>query len=54
MNRLPMVCAPPLNVEADENLKINAPLLTEWLTEFLRDEIQRRRGFNQAGVGLSG
>jgi len=54
MNRLPMVCAPPLNVEADGNLRINAPLLTEWLIEFLRDEIQRRRGFTKAVVGLSG
>lgn len=54
MNRLPMICAPPLNVEADDNLKINEPLLAEWLIAFLRDEITRRRGFTKAVVGISG
>lgn len=54
MNRLPMVCAPPLDVEADDNLRINEPLLTEWLIAFLRDEIVRRRGFEKAVVGISG
>jgi NAD+ synthetase len=54
MNRLPMVCAPPLNIEANDNLEINAPLLAEWLTAFLRDEVTRRRGFTKAVVGLSG
>lgn len=54
MNRLPMVCAPPLDIEADDNLKVNEPLLTEWLVAFLRDEIVRRRGFDKAVVGISG
>ncbi|HZP80838.1 MAG TPA: NAD+ synthase [Chthonomonadaceae bacterium] len=54
MERLPIVCAPPLNVEADENLKVNEPLLAEWLIAFLRDEIVRRRGFTKGVVGLSG
>lgn len=54
MNRLPMVSAPPLEVESDANLEVNAPLLTEWLVAFLRDEITRRRGFHKAVVGLSG
>jgi NAD+ synthase len=54
MNRLPTVCAPPLDVEADENLRVNAPLLTEWLVAFLRDEITRRRGFDKAVLALSG
>lgn len=54
LKRLPIVGTPPLDVEADENLKVNEPLLTEWLIAFLRDEIQRRRGFDKAVVGLSG
>ena len=54
MNRLPVVCAPPLRVESDDNLKVNEPLLAEWLIAFLRDEIVRRRGFTKAVVGLSG
>ncbi len=52
--RIPMVSAPPLNVEADENLRVNEEMLTEWLISFLRDEIVRRRGFDKAVVGLSG
>ena len=54
MSRLPMVAAPPFDVEADENLRFNEPLLAEWLVAFLRDEIVRRRGFDKAVVGLSG
>lgn len=54
MNRLPVFCSPPVDSEADENLKVNEPLLAEWLVAFLRDEIVRRRGFNSAVVGLSG
>lgn len=49
-----MISAPPLDVEADENLHVNEELLTEWLISFLRDEIVRRRGFDKAVVGLSG
>ena len=54
MNPLPVISPPPLDIEADDNLKINAPVLTEWLIAFLRDEITRRRGFTKAVVGLSG
>jgi NAD+ synthase len=54
MIRLPVLSAPPLNIEADDNLQVNEPLLTEWLIAFLRDEIVRRRGFDKAVVGLSG
>ena len=54
MSTLPVISPPPLNIEADDNLKINAPILADWLTEFLKDEITRRRGFTQAVVGLSG
>jgi len=54
VNRLPIVCAKPLDIEADENLRINEPLVAEWLVAFLRDEIVRRRGFDKAVVGISG
>jgi NAD+ synthetase len=54
MNRLPVMRARPVAVEADDNLRVNEPLLTEWLIAFLRDEIVRRRGFTKAVVGLSG
>src|SRR5437762_10913935 len=54
MNRLPVMCAKPLEIEADDNLRINEPLLAEWLIAFLRDEIVRRRGFREAVVGVSG
>lgn len=52
--RLPIITASPLDVEADDNLAINAPLLTDWLVSFLKDEITRRRGFDKAVFGLSG
>lgn len=54
MNRLPTITAPPLDAEVDANLKINEPMLAEWLIAFLRDEIVRRRGFDKAVVGISG
>ncbi len=54
MNRLPLRCADTYNIDSDEHLAINAPMLEEWLIEFLRDEIIRRRGFKKAVVGVSG
>src|SRR2546423_4413412 len=51
---LPVISAPPFDLQSDANLEINAPLLAEWLIAFLRDEITRRRGFGKAVVGLSG
>jgi NAD+ synthetase len=38
----------------DERLKINAPLVADWLTRFLRDEVTRRRGIARVVLGLSG
>ncbi|MCS7309991.1 MAG: NAD(+) synthase, partial [Armatimonadetes bacterium] len=49
-----VIRAPERNHDAEELLRINAPLVTEWLVEFLRDEMIRRRGFHRAVVGLSG
>ena len=54
MKRLPVIKATPRVPTVEEALKINAPLVANWLTEFLRDEIVRRRGFHKAVVGLSG
>lgn len=36
------------------HLAINQPLMAEWLADFIRDELVRRRGFANAVVGLSG
>ncbi len=54
MTRLPIISAPVLDVESDDNLKVNVELLTDWLVAFLQDEITRRRGFKTAVVGVSG
>ncbi len=35
-------------------LAIDAALTRRWLVEFIRDEVQRRRGFSQVILGLSG
>ncbi len=36
------------------HLEIDPALTRRWLVEFLRDEVQRRRGFERAILGLSG
>jgi NAD+ synthase (glutamine-hydrolysing) len=46
---------PPAPTESSTDPLIIDPELTRrWLVEFLRDEIQRRRGFEKVVVGLSG
>ena len=35
-------------------LDVNAPLVADWLVEFLRDECVRKRGMRVAVIGLSG
>lgn len=40
--------------DSDKPLQLNLPLVADWLAEFLRDELVRRRGFQNAVVGLSG
>jgi len=54
MRHLPVIKATPVVPSVDEVLRINPVLVAEWLTEFLRDEVVRRRGFHRAVVGLSG
>ena len=43
-----------LDPTGDEALAINEALVTDWLVDFIRDELVRRRGFKNAVVGLSG
>lgn len=52
--RLPILRAPAADPESDADLKINEPVLAEWLIAFLRDEVVERRGFEKAIVGISG
>ena len=44
----------PQRPSAAAPLAIDPDLTRKWLVEFLRDEIQRRRGFDHAVIGLSG
>ncbi|MCL6534251.1 MAG: NAD+ synthase [Armatimonadetes bacterium] len=46
--------APAFDPRSDDPLRINAPLVANWLIEFLRDEVKRRRGFEKVLLGLSG
>jgi NAD+ synthase (glutamine-hydrolysing) len=50
----PVVTPAPLRPGAPAPLEIDPELTRKWLVEFLRDEIQRRRGFDHAVIGLSG
>ena len=54
MHTIPVLKPTIYDPNSDEPLRINAPLVAEWLVEFLRDEVQRRRGFSKALLGLSG
>jgi NAD+ synthetase len=54
MQTIPVIKPTIYDPNSDEPLRINAPLVAEWLVEFLRDEVQRRRGFSKALLGLSG
>lgn len=51
---VPVLRAPKPGPSGDDPLAINAPLVTEWLTAFLRDEIVLQRGYRKAIVGVSG
>lgn len=48
------VNAPGTDARDVQQLAIDAALVEEWLVRFLRDEMQERRGFSRAVVGLSG
>ncbi len=51
---LPLYQATPFDPTSDAILQINAELVHGWLIEFLRDEVRRRRGFNDVVLALSG
>jgi NAD+ synthetase len=54
MSMLDIVEQKRIDPDGDEALAINEPLVADWLIEFIRDELVRRRGFSNAVVGLSG
>ncbi|HEY3283545.1 MAG TPA: NAD+ synthase [Armatimonadota bacterium] len=54
MRKLPVLEFRPSLPSVEEDLRVNAPLLTEWLVTFLRDELCRRRGFSTAVIAASG
>jgi NAD+ synthetase len=41
-------------IDSDDALRINAPMVADWLVRFLRDEVTRRRKIKKAVLGLSG
>jgi NAD+ synthetase len=43
-----------IDPNSDEPLTINEQLVADWLIDFIKDELVRRRGFSKAVVGLSG
>ena len=51
---LPVSRAVPYDPTSDHLLRVDAPLLADWLVRFLRDEMIRRRGIDKAVLGLSG
>jgi NAD+ synthase (glutamine-hydrolysing) len=51
---LPVVAAPAFDPGSDEPLKLDAAAASEWLIQFLRDEVTMRRGFKKVVFGLSG
>jgi NAD+ synthase len=51
---LDVIVQPRINPNGDEALAINEELVADWLIEFIRDELVRRRRFTKAVVGLSG
>jgi len=51
---LPVYRASEFDPASDEPLLINAPLVADWLTKFLRDEVTRRRKMERVVLALSG
>lgn len=51
---LPVYRAEPFDPTSDEPLRINAPLVADWLSKFLKDEVTRRRRVKQVVIALSG
>lgn len=51
---LELIKQAPIDPESDDPLAMNESLVADWLTEFIRDELVRRRGFARCVVGISG
>jgi len=51
---LELIKQAPIDPESDEPLAMNESLVADWLTEFIRDELVRRRRFERCVVGISG
>jgi NAD+ synthetase len=51
---LPVIAAPAFDPGSDEPLKLDPAAASEWLIQFLRDEVTMRRGFKKVVFGLSG
>lgn len=51
---LELITQKPIDPESDEPLAMNEALVADWLTEFIHDELVRRRGFQKCVVGVSG
>ena len=51
---LELITQKPVDPESDEPLAMNEALVADWLTEFIHDELVRRRGFQKCVVGVSG
>ncbi len=52
-SRVRRSAVPPFRPSSDP-LAIDPELTRRWLVEFIRDEVQRRRGFEKVVIGLSG
>jgi len=46
--------ARPASLVQDDPMALDCPLVERWLVEFLREEVVRRRGFENVVIGLSG
>ncbi len=53
-SQLPVVTQRPFDPLDPTLLRIDGELVRGWLVEFLRDEVQRRRGFRDVVIALSG
>jgi NAD+ synthetase len=51
---LPVYRAPAFDPNSSESILINPKLVANWLVQFLRDEVIRRRGMSHVVLGLSG
>jgi NAD+ synthetase len=51
---LELIQQKPIDPESDDPLAINEDLITDWLVDFIKDELVRRRGFSRCVIGVSG